>query len=55
MIKVFLWGKKRKRGPFVIDDVTKYKFDSGFLCLELEDGKAVCYNLKFIESFEVCK
>lgn len=53
MLKVFLWGKKRKHGPFVIDEVTKYKFRNGFLVLTLKDGKAVCYNLKFIEHFEV--
>lgn len=53
MIKVFLWGKKRKHGPFIFDDVTKYKFDNGFLVLTLKDGKAVCYNLKYIEHFEV--
>ena len=46
MIKVFLWGKKRKNGPFTLDNIKGYKFRDGFLCISLLDGK-------YIEHFEV--
>ena len=52
-IKVFLWGKKRKHGPFEINEVTRHKFKNGFLCLYLPSGKIINYNLKFVERFEV--
>ena len=52
-IKVFLWGKKRKHGPFIIDGVTKYSFRNGFLCLKLSNGKLILYNMRYVERFEV--
>lgn len=51
-IKVFLWGKKRKHGPFEINEVTRYKFKNGFLCLYLPSGKIINYNLKFVEGLK---
>lgn len=35
------------------DKVKEYKIDKGFLCMSLNDGKSICYNIKNIEKFEV--
>lgn len=53
-IKVYLvdydcWHSK----PVSFEKVLDYKIRKGFLCMTLESGKSICYNLKYIERFEV--
>ncbi len=53
-IKVYLvdydcWHSK----PVSFEKVEYYRIKKGFLCLKLNDGKSICYNLKYIERFEI--
>jgi hypothetical protein len=53
-IKVYLvdydcWHSK----PVSFERIKGFKIKKGFLCITLEDDKAICYNLSRIEKFEV--
>ncbi len=50
-IKIYLDDYSETELTF--DKVVGYYFSNGFLCMTLNNGKSICYNLRKIKRFDV--